>query len=261
MNRTDLQQLAEERLTDARLLLGNGRFSAAYYLAGYVIECALKACIAKLTKAEDFPIRDSKQTVYIHNLTKLAQAAGISDAVGELSRSDREFARKWTLVNSWSEESRYDRSIDRETATAMLEAVSNPHSGRSSTLYKTILVKELIEDGDRLLRELDRRKFPISAAFWYDSPERGMWHLYIVTEVVHQAGPLEAYSQIQQAMDELDGPSLSLDDIIVMGPRSTPFRELHRTIEGVSQMGASGKRVSLEGAAHEDAYIYRWLYD
>ncbi len=128
-------------------------------------------------------------------------------------------------------------------------------------MYKTILVKELIEDGDRLLQELDRRQFPISAAFWYDSPERLAWNLYIVSELAHEPGPLEGYMRIQQAMAGLKGVSLSLDDIVILGPRSTAFRDLRRTIEGVSQMSASGKKVNLEGVPLEDSYIYRWSYD
>jgi hypothetical protein len=136
-------------------------------------------------------------------------------------------------------------------------------------MYKTILVKELIEDGDRLLQELDRQRFPVAAAFWYDSPERLTWNLYIVSEVAHQPGPLEGYMRIQKAMAALEKAtsigikrlSLSLDDIVVLGPRSTAFRDLRRSIEGVSQMSASGQRVNLEGVALEDAYIYRWSYD
>ncbi|MBZ5563562.1 MAG: hypothetical protein LAP13_14225 [Acidobacteriia bacterium] len=128
-------------------------------------------------------------------------------------------------------------------------------------MYKTVLVKDLIEDGDRLLRELDRRHFPISAAFWYDSPDRLAWNLYIVSEVADAPGPLEAYMRIQQAMSGLKGVSLSLDDIVILSPHSTAFRDLRRTIEGVSQMSASGKKVSLEGVALEDCYIYRWSYD
>src|SRR2546425_2666201 len=70
MTRTDLQLLAEERLSDAQVLLANGRFGAAYYLAGYAIECALKACIAKLTKAEDFP-RSEEHTSELQSLAYL----------------------------------------------------------------------------------------------------------------------------------------------------------------------------------------------
>jgi hypothetical protein len=128
-------------------------------------------------------------------------------------------------------------------------------------MYKTILVKELIEDGGKLLQELDRRDFPVTAAFWYDSPERLAWNLHIVSEVAHAPGPLEAYMRIQQALAGLKGVSLSLDDIVVLSPQSTSFRDLRRTIEGVSQMSASGKRVNLEGVPLEDAYIYRWSYN
>jgi hypothetical protein len=128
-------------------------------------------------------------------------------------------------------------------------------------MYKTILVKELIEDGERLLQELDRRHFPITAAFWYDSPERLAWNLYIVSEVAHQPGPLEAYMQIQQAMAALNGLSLSSDDIVVLSPERTQFRNLRKTIEGVSQMSVTGERVSLERVPLQDAYVYRWSYE
>jgi hypothetical protein len=47
MNRAELQQLAEARLADAQVLLEAGRLDGAYYLLGYVVECALKSCIAK----------------------------------------------------------------------------------------------------------------------------------------------------------------------------------------------------------------------
>ena len=51
MNRTFLQLLTEDRLKDAGVLLANGRYGAAYHHAGYTVEWALKACIAKLAKA------------------------------------------------------------------------------------------------------------------------------------------------------------------------------------------------------------------
>ena len=55
MNRADLQRLARERIADAKVLLRARRWSAAYYLSGYAVECAIKACIARLTRAEEFP--------------------------------------------------------------------------------------------------------------------------------------------------------------------------------------------------------------
>ncbi|MEL0589524.1 MAG: hypothetical protein U1V55_07060 [Planktothrix rubescens PR222] len=40
------------------MLLDNHQYSGAYYLSGYVIECALKACIAKKTQQLPIPITE-----------------------------------------------------------------------------------------------------------------------------------------------------------------------------------------------------------
>jgi hypothetical protein len=37
LNRAELRQLAEDRVLDARALLKEGRWSGAYYLAGYAV--------------------------------------------------------------------------------------------------------------------------------------------------------------------------------------------------------------------------------
>jgi len=128
-------------------------------------------------------------------------------------------------------------------------------------MYKTILVKELIEDGEKLLQELDRQHFPTTAAFWYDSPERQEWNLYIVSEVAHEPGLREAIRRVREALAALKGVSLSLDDIVILSPQRTQFRDLRRTIEGVSQMSVTGERVNLERVPMQDAYVYRWSYD
>jgi HEPN domain-containing protein len=45
LSRTELQQLAEIRIAEANVLLANGMWDGTYYLAGYAVECGLKACI------------------------------------------------------------------------------------------------------------------------------------------------------------------------------------------------------------------------
>lgn len=55
MNRAEFQELAVIRLNDAKILLDNHRYDGAYYLTGYVVESALKACIANRTREYDFP--------------------------------------------------------------------------------------------------------------------------------------------------------------------------------------------------------------
>jgi HEPN domain-containing protein len=55
VNRTDFQKLSEIRVREAEVLFENGFYEGAYYLAGYAIECAFKACIAKQIREYDFP--------------------------------------------------------------------------------------------------------------------------------------------------------------------------------------------------------------
>jgi len=53
--RKDFQRLAELRAKEAATLAKTGNQQGAYYLAGFAVECALKACIAKKTRRHDFP--------------------------------------------------------------------------------------------------------------------------------------------------------------------------------------------------------------
>lgn len=48
ISKKDLKILSEVRLEEEQSLLANRYYSGAYYLAGYSVELALKACIAKL---------------------------------------------------------------------------------------------------------------------------------------------------------------------------------------------------------------------
>jgi HEPN domain-containing protein len=79
MNRRSFQKLAEARLADAKALLKAKRYDAAFYMAGYAIECALKACIAKMTRLYDFPPKNSRE-VYTHELEDLLRSAEIRKA-------------------------------------------------------------------------------------------------------------------------------------------------------------------------------------
>jgi len=125
-------------------------------------------------------------------------------------------------------------------------------------MYTTILVEKLIEDGAKLLKGLDGRAVPVTAAAWFYDPDRSGWQLVIVTSVASKPGPLEAYMQIQAAMTGLD-LSFALSDISVMSPQSRKFEEFKRTIEGAAGGARIKPKSPSEGTAFDDAYIYRWL--
>jgi len=129
MNRSDFQNLTRERLKDAQALLQKHRYSGAYYLCGYVIECALKACIAKQTQQFDFPPeRKVIDAVYTHDLTKLIKSAGLEDSHRKDLENDEELKVYWSVLEQWSEASRYGE-YDQKRAQDIYQAVADEEHG------------------------------------------------------------------------------------------------------------------------------------
>lgn len=120
MNRGEFQELAIIRLQDAKVLLDNECYDGAYYLCGYVVECALKACVAKKTKEYDFPDKKLIDKIYTHNLTNLLGVVGL--------KPEGEIGVNWAVVKDWSEQDRYKRHSEIESKD-LYEAVSNPNEG------------------------------------------------------------------------------------------------------------------------------------
>jgi HEPN domain-containing protein len=109
--RKDLKILAELRAEEARVLLNRGKQQGAYYLAGYAVECALKACIAKKTKRFEFPQkRRYIEKVYSHDLGTLLDVAGLDAELQREIVANQAFAANWNTVKDWNEESRYRTS-------------------------------------------------------------------------------------------------------------------------------------------------------
>jgi hypothetical protein len=132
VNRRDFQLLAETRLVDARVLLAKGRFDAAYYLAGYSVECALKACISKSTKRYQFPLSAKEvNDIYCHDFKRLVKAAGLTTSLQTDQDSDQELQVNWAVVYAWSEITRYDRrgKSASKNASDFIKAVGDPDHG------------------------------------------------------------------------------------------------------------------------------------
>jgi len=107
----DFKILAELRSEEARILLGKGKLQGAYYLAGYAVECALKACIAKKTKRSEFPAKaEYIRKLYTHELDKLLSLAGLDAQLNKDMGANKVFEANWSTVKDWTEESRYRTS-------------------------------------------------------------------------------------------------------------------------------------------------------
>jgi len=133
VDRKELQALSRIRAREAKALLDAGLHDGAFYLAGYAVECALKACIAKKTQRHEFPDKDRVNKSYTHSLVELIRLAELRDALDARIQGDTVFRENWGIVVSWSEDDRHLRNT-AEKARGLVNAVGNPKSGVLSWL-------------------------------------------------------------------------------------------------------------------------------
>ena|SRR3989442_10733895 len=125
---SDLKELTNIRLRDAETLIRMRQYSGAYYLSGYAIECALKACIAKKTRRYEFPDKNVVIHSYSHRPEELVGVAGLKTQLNAQLQADKAFEINWSLVIQWSENSRYEKHNSREAKDLFL-AITDPNHG------------------------------------------------------------------------------------------------------------------------------------
>jgi hypothetical protein len=128
LTRLTLQNLADRRIADAKILIDGGRYDAGYYVAGYSVECGLKACVANLWKTEAFPEKSFVPAVYIHDLKKLIDLAGLRTPFDTDTAANTALFGYWGTVLAWTEHSRYDNTGEA-AARELYEAITNSRDG------------------------------------------------------------------------------------------------------------------------------------
>jgi HEPN domain-containing protein len=128
MNRDDLQKLSNTRIREAKILFAAGEYSGAYYLAGYAVECALKACFAKSTKRYDFPDKNRAGKIFSHRLAELARLANLDADLATATKNNSKLDGSWLLVCNWTEDSRYSIWTKAE-AEAIITAIAGKNDG------------------------------------------------------------------------------------------------------------------------------------
>jgi len=129
VNRAELQQLAEDRLLDAQALLAARRWSGAYYVAGYAVECALKACVLHHVQKTGMIFRDRKylrslEDCWTHELDKLVGLAGLTVELGLAIAANPTLGGYWGIAKDWTETSRYQQRTETE-ARLLHEAIAH----------------------------------------------------------------------------------------------------------------------------------------
>ena len=97
-------------------------------MAGYAVECVLKACIAKQTQQYDYPDKKTVENSYTHNVEHLLKTAKIEDDFKVYRKGNPDFGTNWDIVKDWSENSRYETHTQSE-AENLLTAIIDSKSG------------------------------------------------------------------------------------------------------------------------------------
>ncbi len=129
MNRNHFQQLSKLRIKEAQALYKLNLYNGSYYLAGYSIECALKACIAKKTKRYDFPNKEIANKVWTHDLENLLKLAELNIDLETDMKNNKSLEVNWAIIKDWSESIRYDFNITDSQVKDFLAACSTKKNG------------------------------------------------------------------------------------------------------------------------------------
>jgi HEPN domain-containing protein len=136
MNREDLQKISRTRVEEAQTLLDAGHYPGAYYLMGYAVECALKACVAKQVKQYDFPDKKVATEAFTHDLEKLVKVAGLGPDLEKDRESNAALDENWTVVRDWDESARYKMNITSAQGRDLYRACTERHNGILSWIEK-----------------------------------------------------------------------------------------------------------------------------
>jgi len=127
-----LQNLSAVRLREAEVLFDAGLYDGAFYLCGYVVELALKACVCKHLGVSEYPENEPNLKPFFrtHDFRSLELIAGLRSNIAAKRAASFQFDANWALATSWRSEDRYLLNSKSESeAHDMLEALRNVQEG------------------------------------------------------------------------------------------------------------------------------------
>ncbi len=128
LNQLWWRQLAEERILDAQALILSGRWAYAYYVAGYAVECGLKACmLARMAHTGwIFKYKGKVEDCLKHGYKQLINIAGLIEELDNMHKESAaaggEFIANWQVVCLWNVDSRYAAKTEDSRYAAKTEA-------------------------------------------------------------------------------------------------------------------------------------------
>jgi len=124
-------KVSDVRIAEAQALLAGGFYAGAYYLAGYAVECRLKAFVVKVIEDDPgiiFREPGFQNDIWTHDFKKLLKRGVLEDQRNQECLLNPQLRQAWNVVFNWAESVRYGFPTELQ-ARELYTAVSDPNCG------------------------------------------------------------------------------------------------------------------------------------
>ena len=126
-NLEDFLVLRKRYLNSAEVLFDFGHYDVAYYLAGYSVECAIKAVICKRIRPNEFPPPNVNSSHYVHDIKQLIKTAKLEDDLNYDMDRYSDLKMSFMVLKDWNpKDLRYESSsMSKGMAKNYIDEVKN----------------------------------------------------------------------------------------------------------------------------------------
>jgi hypothetical protein len=123
----------------------------------------------------------------------------------------------------------------------------------------TALVKDMIEDGKRIIEQLTHDGFEVTTAFWLKKADNSRWYFYVVSPLWEKEGSFVGYQQLHTSIRRLGPEWIDPSEVRLIGPTNPIARDVlaaHRRTAGTKASPTWWGGTHLGNVTVEDAYLY-----
>jgi hypothetical protein len=123
----------------------------------------------------------------------------------------------------------------------------------------TTLVKDLIDEGQKVIDALLQDGFEATAAFWLKNAEDGLWRFYVVSPIVETESPAAGYLRLHTTIRRLGLEWIDPLEVKLIGPKNPMAHDIlaiHQQYGGTKGKSVRWTGTQLGNRNVEGAYLY-----
>ena len=236
------------------------RYSFAYYVAGYAVECALKSCLLSrmIHTGWIFQEKAKVEDCLTHDFGRLIRIAGLLDDLNETlaasAAGNGAFAENWVTTTRWKVTDRYESKTKARSDFA--PGRDYRRTGWGLVMDQELLVREQIEDGDALLTKLVGDGLDVTVAFWAKLTDGGLWYLFLAMSPIHSQRSAGLWRSLSEALQQIRSCSITFSDIRLIPATDPAALAALEASNRNERLATRYDRPMLGDLAIDGAYLY-----